>query len=243
MVKKIITCLKRFISDVDSGFFNGLVGSLHCIGMCGPLALVANKMGGSETAVNSIVYNICRILVYVILGVLFGLIGQVALINGFQKWFSVILGFAIIFLAATLIFKPQINHYLTGQFSFIFKLMGRLNRSSRRGIRSSAILGIINGVLPCGLVYMAVAGAIIQPTLPDSGLFMLSFGLGTLPMMFSITLSGNKLLQIVRGNYRKVLTLGLFCFGLFLVYRGLEMDFTAALEGMFNPEAGVTGCK
>jgi len=226
-----------------AAFLMGLVGSMHCIGMCGPLAVVANRMGHGQGALNSVIYNSSRIVVYILLGLLFGLLGQVAIVNGLQKWLSVALGGTIAILALTMIIKPQINNYLTGQFTFVFKWMGKFNKPGQKGFKSTALLGFINGFLPCGLVYMAVAGSIIQLTLVDSALYMLAFGLGTLPMMFSLTLSGNKLLSLVRGNYKRVLSVGLFAFGLFLVYRGLEMEFTAAVDNMFNPAGGVVECE
>lgn len=222
----------------------GIVGSLHCIGMCGPLAIVANRIGSSQGALNAIIYNTSRISIYILLGAFFGLLGQVAIVNGLQKWLSVTLGAAIIFLTITYLIKPQINNYISGKFGFAFKLLGRLNKPGEVNILGKAsLLGIINGFLPCGLVYMALAGALVQRSLLESTLFMFAFGLGTLPMMFSITVSGNKLFSLIRGNYRKVLTAGLFFFGGFLVYRGLGMEFTAALNNLLDPVGGVVLCE
>ena len=90
---------------------------------------------------------------------------------------------------------------------------------------------------------MAIAGALIQVELIGSAMFMMFFGLGTLPMMFSITLSGSKLLNLIRGNYKKVLSLSLFVFGIFLLYRGLGMEFGGALNNILDPTAGVVGCE
>ncbi len=228
---------------LGAAFLMGLVGSMHCIGMCGPLAIVANRIGHGQNVVNSIVYNASRISIYILLGLLFGLLGQLALVSGLQKWLSVSLGALIILLSLTLIIKPQLNNYLTGQFSFAFRMLSKLNRPGEKGLRSTALLGVINGFLPCGLVYMAIAGALIQTDLFSAAGFMLFFGLGTLPMMFSLTLSGNKLLDLVRGNYKRVLSFGLFSFGLFLVYRGLGMEFMTSIDNIFNPAAGVVGCE
>ena len=90
---------------------------------------------------------------------------------------------------------------------------------------------------------MAVAGAIILNRLVDSALFMLAFGLGTLPLMYSLTHSGNKLLSLIRGNYKRILTFGLFAFGMFLIYRGLGMEFTMALDNMLNATDAVVNCE
>lgn len=228
---------------LEVAFLIGLVGSMHCIAMCGPLAIVANRIGKNQNVINSIIYNFSRIAIYVLLGLLFGLIGQVAIVNGLQKWLSVILGISVVVLSLTMFLKPQLNNYLTGQFGVVFKLLGKMNRPGQRGFKNTALLGVVNGFLPCGLVYMGVAGAIVQTTQLNSALFMLAFGLGTLPMMFSLTFSGSKLLSLVRGNYKRVLSIGLFSFGVFLVYRGIGMEFTEALTNMLNPAAGITGCE
>ena len=90
-------------------------------------------MGQGQSAFNSIIYNSSRIAVYILLGILFGLLGQVALVNGLQKWLSVGLGVIIALLALTMIIKPKINNYLTGQFSFAFKLLSKLNRPGQKG--------------------------------------------------------------------------------------------------------------
>lgn len=228
---------------IGVAFMIGLLGSLHCIGMCGPLAMVANRIGKGQEVVNALVYNLSRIGVYVLLGVSFGMLGQIVVVNGLQKWLSVVLGLAIALLAITLVINPKVNNYLTGQFGFAFKWLSRLNHPGQKGTRATVAVGIINGFLPCGLVYMALAGAVVQNSLVDSATFMMAFGLGTLPLMFSLSLSGNKLFQLIKGNYRRVLSIGLFAFGLFLVYRGLGMEFTSALSNIFNPTAGVAGCK
>lgn len=228
---------------LGAAFFMGLVGSMHCIGMCGPLAIVANRMGAGQSTSTAITYNTSRIVVYILLGLLFGALGQVALVNGLQKWLSVILGVAITILALTMIFRPQVNHFLTGQFGFAFKVMGKIARPQGHGLKNVAILGLVNGFLPCGLVYMAVAGAAIQPTLLESGLFMVTFGLGTLPLMFSLSYSGNHLLKLIQGNYRRILSFGLFAFGIFLLYRGLGMEFTTAISNMFDPTGSAVICK
>ena len=226
-----------------AAFLMGLVGSVHCIGMCGPLAVVANRLGRNQSALNAIMYNVSRIGVYIFLGVLFGSLGQVVIVNGFQKWLSIVLGSLILLSALLMLIRPQVNNYITGQFGFVFKLLGKFNRPGSSGHRNVFMLGVINGFLPCGLVYMAVAGSLIQTTLINSALYMLIFGLGTLPIMFSLSHSGDKLLSLVRGNYKRILTFGLFCFGIFLLYRGLGMEFSGPVESILDPTQGIVGCE
>ena len=228
---------------IVAAFLMGLLGSAHCIGMCGPLAVVANKLGRNQSVINAALYNGSRIGVYVLLGILFGSLGQVAIVNGLQKWLSISLGAVIIIAAIIFFIRPQINHYITSQFGFVFKLLGKLNRPGHSGKRNVLMLGVVNGFLPCGLVYMALAGSLIQITLFDAALYMFAFGLGTLPLMFSLSHSGDKLMSLVRGNYKRILSFGMICFGFFLLYRGIGMELSTPVENVLDPTSGIVGCE
>jgi sulfite exporter TauE/SafE len=206
--------------------------------------MVANRIGGREGTMNAVRYNGRRITVYILIGILFGLLGQAAVVNGLQKWLSVGLGIGIILLSISYLIKPQINNYITMNLGFAFNLLSRLNKhSNRHAFLKASLLGLVNGFLPCGLVYMAVAGAIIQASLIDSAIFMAVFGLGTLPMMLTLSISGNALFSLIKGNYKRILTACMFCFGIFLVYRGFGMEFTGALDNLINSKVGVVVCE
>ena len=172
----------------------GIVGSFHCVGMCGPLALALPLSNNSFTAKLSgaFIYNAGRIVTYACFGLVFGLIGQTAALFGFQQWLSIGTGALIllfIVIPAKYKFGQSASRYTNGFFAKLRMQLGRL--FTQKNHSSLFIIGLLNGLLPCGLVYMAVAGAIAAGSVGSSILFMTGFGLGTLPVMWSVAFFGN----------------------------------------------------
>lgn len=215
----------------------GFFGSLHCIGMCGPLAIMACQNQESAPHKSAFLYNAGRLLTYTTLGLLFGLIGQLLFIASIQKFVAILSG--LILIAAFLMsvnIDTKIGQSAPGKF--INKNIQRLFSfyTSRPGGKSVFIFGLLNGLLPCGLVYLALAGALASETISGAMLFMLFFGLGTVPSMVGL-LSGFGLLKGgMRRKVTRILPMVSFVFGLFLIYRGvfvdmpLELDFWQAMK-------------
>ena len=204
-------------------FLLGLAGSAHCAGMCGPLALALPVgPGGRWTFVaGRVLYNTGRIITYTLMGALFGLLGQGFAIAGLQRWVSLVLG-ALILLG--LIVSPRFARAipLTRAVSWLKAALGKLLQ--RRALSSLFGIGLLNGLLPCGLVYVACAGA---ATLGDSfqGIrHMIAFGLGTLPMMLAIALAGQKLQFTLRFKLQRLIPVSLAIVGALLLMRGLALD-------------------
>lgn len=221
-------------------FTLGFLGSLHCIGMCGPLALAvqsSKKVSGLGAMSSSFQYNIGRTLGYISLGILFGIIGSAVSLSGMQRVVSILLGVVmVIFFVFSinpdqLISKlPSLNQFYT---SISQKLFGLLRKSEKV---PSLYLGTINGFLPCGLVYIAIAGAISLSNLWGSMGFMLFFGLGTFPAMIGVTIGHQAVSQKLRVSFKRLYPIITLIMGAYLIYRGLmskvplELDFFEALK-------------
>ena len=206
-------------------FTMGLLGSFHCVGMCGPLALSLPLSSNSTWSkfTGAILYNGGRIFTYSIFGVLFGAIGKSAAFFGYQQWLSILLGSFII---ALIILPKRIQLFKKGDFLLIHmeKLRTFLGQLFiKKNNTSLFAIGLLNGLLPCGLVYMAAAGAVASGDMISSISFMAFFGLGTLPMMWSVAFFGNFASIGFRKKIRKAypyLTTFMACL---LILRGIGL--------------------
>jgi len=202
----------------------GLMGSLHCVGMCGPIALSLPLRG--ETVIQkiwgSILWSLGRIVTYSTMGALFGLIGTGFKMLGYQQTISITIGFLMIlsvFLPA--FFKKFSNLGLIALFNPIRKGMQRLFQEKNN--KALFLIGIFNGLLPCGLVYLAIAGAIGTADFRLAIGYMALFGLGTLPMLLVISMLGNIVSQTFRNRINKVVPFVVVVIGLIFILRGLSL--------------------
>ena len=179
--------------ELWSALIIGLAGSLHCIGMCGPIAvaLPVGKTSRIRHLTGRVVYNSGRILTYAVLGLGAGLIGQTVHVAGYQQLLSIALGVVILM---AVIVPSRFGALLTGA-----KLHARLFEPLKRvwsrlfghgSIEALFAVGLLNGFLPCGLVYVALAGAVITGGPLEGALYMAVFGLGAFPGMFAVSLAG-----------------------------------------------------
>lgn len=207
-------------------FMIGIVGSFHCVGMCGPLALSLPLSNNSFAAKisGSLIYNTGRIVTYSVFGLIFGLIGQTASLFGFQQWLSIVAGALILlFIIMPKKYKMQTGaaNYTNGFFAGIRTKLGRL--FTQKNHSSLFVIGLLNGLLPCGLVYMAVAGAIAAGDAGSSILFMAAFGLGTLPIMWSIAFFGNYVGVSFRQKIRRAYPYMMALMACLLILRGMGL--------------------
>lgn len=208
--------------ELGIAFALGLVGSLHCAAMCGPLllALPVPPGGAGRFIAGRLVYQCGRLATYCLLGVVAGLVGRTVLLAGFQRWLSVSLGVAI--LLGFLVSKRA------AMSAPVVRLVGGLKSAMsaqlrQRGFRSLALLGMLNGLLPCGLVYVALAGAMARGGLLDGVLYMALFGLGTVPTMLGIGLSGKMFSLAFRLRLRRAIPAGVCLVAGLLILRGLAL--------------------
>lgn len=214
------------VGIISSALMLGLIGSFHCAGMCGPIALAIplnNKSALSKIS-GSIIYNIGRAITYALMGFVFGLLGKGLVLAGFQKWVAIIMG--VIMVLSVLFPSLYKNKFdLNGKaFSFVGKVKIKLGSLLRKKTLGSLLLiGLLNGLLPCGLVYMALAGAIATSSAVSGALFMFIFGLGTLPMLFLISILGNSLSVKFRTQMTKIIPAVVFFIGVLFILRGLGL--------------------
>lgn len=203
----------------------GMLGSFHCVGMCGPLALsLPLKNDGAATKFfGAMLYNAGRIVTYSVFGLVFGLIGKSVALFGYQQWLSVILGAAIlIFMLLPKKITAVKNKNLV--LEFFEKLRQALGQLFFKKTRSTLFaIGLLNGLLPCGLVYMAAAGAVATGDLLSSVLFMAFFGLGTLPVMWSIAFFGNYVSLGIRQRIKKLYPYMMMLMACLLILRGMGL--------------------
>ncbi|HEU5054359.1 MAG TPA: sulfite exporter TauE/SafE family protein [Hanamia sp.] len=213
------------IALIFSAFVLGALGSVHCVGMCGPLALslpVVNK-GKNTKNISVLLYNSGRAVTYSFFGLLFGAIGKTFALFGFQQWISISLG-AIIILFLLVPKKNKFFESTNIAVHFLYKIRSSLSKLfKKRNYKSVFFIGLLNGLLPCGLVYMAVAGAIATASLWKSSLFMAFFGLGTFPLMLGVSFFGGFISLATRQKIRAAYPLLMFIIACLLIFRGLGL--------------------
>jgi len=200
----------------------GLISSLHCVGMCGPLvlSLPLGRLTGMARSLGVMSYHAGRLLMYILLGGMFGLLGRTIHLAGFQQWFSIALGVSILvwaFLRAAGWRSARGGKLFLPLQAFI----ARLWQSPARG--SYLVLGMANGLLPCGMVYLALAGAASFSRVDESMLFMLLFGMGTLPALLLLSISGRLIGVAARQHMRKLVPFAVVLMGVLLILRGLDL--------------------
>jgi sulfite exporter TauE/SafE len=208
--------------DFLTAFILGLVGSLHCAGMCGPLALALPSRGTGVPGfiAGRAAYNLGRVVSYCLLGLIFGLVGHSLVLAGIQRWMSIGLGIAL--LAGLLSSrKLGLSQPVVG---FVSRLKDHMRvLISRRTLIAVALLGLLNGLLPCGLVYVACAGAANTGGVISGIKYMAAFGVGTMPMMLAIGLSGKLIHWSLRLQLRKAIPVSVFLLACLLILRGMSL--------------------
>lgn len=208
--------------DYWTAFVLGLFGSLHCAGMCGPLALALPPTGGHPAGfvTGRLAYNGGRVFTYCLLGILFGAFGRTLALAGVQRWTSIALGVALLAgLAASrkLIREQPMTPLVNALKKGMAGLLGQ------RSFGSLALLGTLNGLLPCGLVYVAAAGATATGSMASGLGYMAAFGAGTVPMMLTIGLSRRLVPVSLRLKLARAIPVCVFLLASLLILRGMAL--------------------
>jgi hypothetical protein len=194
--------------------------------MCGPIALalpLSNESWFSRVA-GGLLYNGGRIITYGLLGAIFGLAGMGIALGGLQQYTSIALGVIMILavivprLGAAGSWFTRLTDRLTSWFSKPLSGLFRI-----RTYRSLFIIGFLNGFLPCGLVYIALAGALVTGRYYEGAIYMVLFGLGTIPMLLAISLAGNFLTLKLRRQLSKIIPVVIILLGILFILRGLNL--------------------
>ena len=221
----------------------GLAGSLHCIGMCGPIVLALPQ--GEQSRLNfwigRILYNLGRAVTYSVIGYICGHIGQTIFAGGYQQSLSIALGVLILLF----VFLPSkyasyaIGARLHSIIMMVFKnLWARL--MVRKSLSSLFVIGILNGFLPCGLVYIALAGAIATGNPIKGAVFMAVFGLGTMPVMLAMSLAGKLINVNFRKHLRRLIPVGGIILAVLFILRGMSLGIPYVSPKIETDAAGQT---
>jgi sulfite exporter TauE/SafE len=192
----------------------GGLSSLHCVGMCGPLLLALPS--------RSLLYHAGRIATYSVIGGVFGLLGRRIYVAGWQQSLSITLG--ILILLTFLIRRYTLMNRQTPMTLLTQPLLRRMTRLWQSPSTGTFfVLGMANGLLPCGMVYLALAAALTRTTATEAALFMMFFGLGTLPLLAATQYFGSRVAPRWRAQFRRTLPIATIAIALLLILRGLNL--------------------
>ncbi len=211
---------------IGAAFILGIAGSLHCIGMCGPLAMAVPGIYGQKINkwVGAWLYHTGRSVTYAVFGLIFGALGKSITLAGFQSWVSILAGLVMIVLGLIPFFQKAFEKFFSRVFTSlkINSLRGKLLNRPKSPVYVF-LLGNINGLLPCGLVYVALAGALGMGNPLGGALFMFVFGLGTLPAMYFLSVGGRHILTYKSLNVSKIISSITIVVGILFVLRGADL--------------------
>ena len=209
-----------------TAFIFGLISSFHCIGMCGPIAMMlpVDRENQAKKVTQILTYHIGRLTAYATIGLIFGLLGRGLYLAGLQQKMSIFIGVAMI--AVILIPEKVFAKY---NFSKpVFKLISKIktslgNQFKNKSYKSLFTIGLLNGFLPCGMVYVALFGAIAMQNEFYGVLYMILFGLGTVPMMSSVVYINSFLTIGMRNKIQKIIPFVAVIIGILFIFRGLGL--------------------
>ena len=213
------------IDNLWLALLTGLVGSLHCAGMCGPIAFslpFSPEKGNTAFFNGRLLYNLGRILTYALLGALVGAFGSALRMAGMQQYLSMIAG-------VLLILAVLINYLSRGrQIPIISSFSNSIRNAfskyyARTHWGALAIIGLINGLLPCGLVITALAIALSSGTAINGAMVMLVFGFGTFPMMFVLSISRKYISTLVWKKFARWSPIFALLIGVIFILRGANL--------------------
>lgn len=214
-------------SFIISGLILGMLGSFHCVGMCGPLALSlpVQHLQGVKRFFGILLYNFGRVFTYSLIGFVAGFAGLGFSLFGWQQILSITLGSILLLVFFGMLFRKRIfkNKMINDTWNrFIINRLTPLYRS--KNFYTLFLIGLLNGLLPCGLVYIALSGALATGNILYSSLFMASFGLGTLPAMMIVSFAGNIISIQLRIKIKKAVPYVIGFMGVLLILRGLNLN-------------------
>ncbi|WP_271405919.1 sulfite exporter TauE/SafE family protein [Tenacibaculum soleae] len=208
-----------------SALIFGLLGSFHCIGMCGPIAfmLPVDRSNSIKQFFQIFSYHLGRLFTYSLIGLLFGFLGKGFYFFGFQQQLSIVVGILMIL---TIILPKAFKKYNFSKSinKLVMKVKSALGKElKKKGNDTFFTIGFLNGLLPCGLVYMAVFGALATANTFSGSLYMFVFGLGTIPLMTVVVYMGNFANGLVRKRIQQTIPYVVIFIGILFVLRGLGL--------------------
>lgn len=228
------------MSDQHLAFMIGLLGSVHCVGMCGPLAFAIPSLKNNRLLLifDKVLYQSGRIISYCILGVFIGMIGRQIWLSGLQQGISILSGILLLAAACSRIFKISMAMATPG---FLLKPFNSLLNFALKHKASHLFIGMINGLLPCGFVYLALAGAVNTESISSAVSYMFWFGLGTAPLMLLVTVGIGFTGAMFRNRINKLVPYVMVCLGIWFILRGLNLNIPYLSPA--KPGSSVADCR
>lgn len=223
----------------------GFLGSLHCLGMCAPLlwAIPENPEKRARWWINKLIYNTGRISIYALLGLLVGLIGEGVSLVGWQQHISWITGVILILGLALSIWGSRIRIFSSFFTGFNQKIKRGLSKTlASKTYRSQLMFGVFNGLLPCGLVYMALIASLSMTTISGSMAYMALFGLGTIPMMLGAAYFKKSIQFLKTISFNKLYPKIVLTIAILLIVRGMNLGIPY-LSPKVSTSADMTICE
>ncbi len=209
-----------------SALILGLMGSLHCVGMCGPIAfmLPVDQSNNVKKFGQIFLYHFGRLMAYGIIGLVFGWLGKGLYVFGMQQNLSIAIG--VLMIIAVLIPLKTFNRYNLSKplYKIISKVKNRLGQELKKKSPDTFLtIGFLNGFLPCGLVYMALFAAIAMGDATQGALYMILFGAGTIPLMTTAIYFSGLLKGGIRQKVQKLIPVFVVVVGVLFILRGLGL--------------------
>lgn len=205
----------------------GLISSLHCLGMCGPIAMMlpVDQHNQVKKVLQILTYHLGRISAYTLLGFVFGLLGKGLFIAGLQQQLSIIAGILMI----VFVLLPQKR---LGRLNFlqpIYRVVNVVKKSlgsqfKKKSFSSLYAIGFFNGFLPCAMVYVALFGALSTQGIESGMLYMALFGVGTIPLMSSVIYIRDWFPNAWRVTVLKYFPYIIVVLGMLFIVRGLGLN-------------------
>ncbi|CAL2102009.1 putative Heavy-metal-associated domain (N-terminus) and membrane-bounded cytochrome biogenesis cycZ-like domain, membrane copper tolerance protein [Tenacibaculum sp. 190130A14a] len=227
-----------------SALILGLLGSFHCIGMCGPIAfmLPVDRTNKVKQFFQITSYHLGRLFTYSLIGMLFGLLGKSFYFFGFQQQLSIIMG--VLMILVILLPKTFQKYNFSNRINkLVMKVKSTLGKElKKKGNDTFFTIGFLNGFLPCGLVYMAVFGALTASNAFSGSIYMLLFGLGTIPLMTTVVYVGNFANGLIRKRILQAIPYVVVFIGVLFILRGLGLGIPYVSPVLKSTADTVVGC-
>lgn len=209
-----------------SALFLGLISSLHCVGMCGPIAMMlpVDHQNEAKKITQILTYHFGRLTAYGVIGLIFGLLGRGFFLAGMQQKMSIIIGIAMI----VIVLIPE---KVFAQYNFskpVYRIISKIkfhlgSQFKKKSYKSLFTIGLLNGFLPCGMVYAALFGAIAMQSAGLGVTYMLLYGLGTIPLMTTVVYVKSLLKLPFRNKIQKAISYVAVIIGILFILRGLGL--------------------
>jgi sulfite exporter TauE/SafE len=223
----------------------GLISSFHCIGMCGPIAMMlpVDHNNPTKKVLQIMLYHLGRLTAYGMLGLFFGMLGKGLFLAGFQQQLSILVG--ILMIVFVLVPEKTLAKYNFSKpvYKLISKVKSHLGAQFKRKSPDALFtIGLLNGFLPCGMVYAALFGALAMQSELLGVAYMVLYGIGTIPMMSAVVLISNFITVPVRNRIQQLIPVFVLVIGALFIMRGMGLDIpyispnTTSLIVQANPD-------